>query len=158
MSYPAGWNLIGASSGTVISGVIGPLYTLGNGDTSYRIVPTGAVGDQGQLAAGLQAGKGFWAYFAAPTTLTLPFYPTLPTPGGGFFAIPFAISPPVGGWIMIGNPYNVPVSVTGADVLFVYDQSHGYQLADTLQPGQGAVAYSATGYVILLCPTDVTCD
>ena len=37
------------------------------------------------------------------------------------------------------------VIVSGADVVYVYDQVAGYAPTTVLQPGQGAWAYSAAG-------------
>jgi hypothetical protein len=39
VTYPAGWNLVGAPDGTVLAGAQGPLYTFQADDSSYEILP-----------------------------------------------------------------------------------------------------------------------
>ena len=55
---------------------------------------------------------------------------------------------------MLGNPSSVvPVVVSGADVVYVYDPSSGgYEETTTLQPRQGAFVYSATSNQVTLTP------
>src|SRR5262249_39557208 len=39
LSYPAGWNLVGGSPGSTLSGAASPLYTLRPGERAYQAVP-----------------------------------------------------------------------------------------------------------------------
>lgn len=53
---------------------------------------------------------------------------------------------PAGQWVMIGDPYTVPIAFSGADAVYVYDTTTGeYQQVTALFGGQGAFAYSASG-------------
>lgn len=159
IAYPSGWNLIGVSQGTTITGVSGPLYTLQADGGSYRPVPAGLVGQQNMVGwQGPEAGSGYWAYFSQATTLTIAAAAARPNPGESMgTASRFRIEPPAGRWVMIGNPYSGAVTVTGADVVDVYDPMQGYQETMVLRPGQGAFAYSATGLEISICPVRVVC-
>lgn len=78
-------------------------------------------------------GQGYWASFPRPTTVLLPFrrdFPPAVLPGGRY--------------LMIANPEFRPVTVQGADVIYVYDSTaRQYVKATTLLPGQGAWAYAA---------------
>jgi len=56
------------------------------------------------------------------------------------------------GWSMLGNPYNIPVRVTGADAIDTYDPGVGYQQTDVLQGGRGAFVYSFQGGTVTLTP------
>jgi hypothetical protein len=85
---------------------------------------------------GLQPGEGYWAYFAGPTTASLP------ASGPQIYSVFL----PAGQWVMIGNPGSTAADVSGADGVFVFDPvGNGYVTATTLGPGQGAWAVSMTG-------------
>ena len=136
VSYSTGWNLVGGPTGTVLSGVIGtPIYTLQASDAAYE-----------QLAAGtpLQSGEGYWAYFSAATTITLPCVIPLPT----------SVQLPTNQWIMVGNPFNVPAFVTGADFVFTYSPSSGYssRSISALGVGGGAWVFSSHAGTLTLTP------
>lgn len=130
VSYSAGWNLVAGPAGTIVTGNSGPLYTWQAGDTQYEVVPTG-----GQL----RAGPGYWAFFNAAATGSLPIVgpqtQTVALPGNQY--------------VMIGNPGNAPATVTGADVVYTYNSAstsgNPYTATTTLQPGQGAWAISING-------------
>jgi hypothetical protein len=126
----AGWNLVGGPTGTVATGSIGPLYTFQAGDTAYEVVPTGTA---------LTAPRGYWAYFNAPGTMTLPVV-SLQTQ---------TVTLPASQWVMIGNPGNTPATVTGADTVYSYNPAittgSPYTATTTLLPGQGAWAISISG-------------
>jgi PKD repeat protein len=118
--YQPGWNLVAVPLNTTIPGPLGPMYTYQAGDTAYEMVQN------------TQPGLGYWVFFNAPTTATLvagsPQSVSLPIPAGQ--------------WVMVGNPGSFPATVRGADVVFVYNPSSGYQATTTLQPGQGAWVFS----------------
>ncbi|MHB8573928.1 MAG: DUF4232 domain-containing protein [Dehalococcoidia bacterium] len=140
--YPAGWNLLAGFPGlggaqTVAAGATGPLYTFQAGDMAYEAVPN---------STPLVAGRGYWAYFAAPTSVRFPrLLPVAP---------PLSLSLPAGQFIMIGDPFATDASVSGADSVYVYDQQHGYQATIRLQAGQGAWAFSAAGATITIAMTN----
>lgn len=133
VTYPAGWNLVAGPTGTVITGNIGPLYTYQANDTAYEVIPSGTP---------LQSGQGYWAYFNAPTTVTIPLAASNT----------MTVSIPSSHFIMIGNATNKTVTVSGADVVYTYTTSAGYQATTTLQPGQGAWAFSYNGGTLTLTP------
>jgi hypothetical protein len=148
--YPAGWNLLAVTrSGnvsTTVNSNIGPFYTWQAGDTEYPAVSG---------SGGLEPGAGYWAYFDQPTAVNLqstaqsccPLLDNAQPP-------PFTVDLPAGQFITIGDPYSVPASVAGADAVYTYDPTTGsYQATTTLQPGQGAWAYSAGGGTITISPT-----
>jgi hypothetical protein len=130
--YPAGWNLV-AGTGLPLMGSDGPLYTFDPAAGSYQTVPAGTR---------LTPGAGYWAFFDCPTQRSLPV------------VAPQQASPqlPAGKWVMIGDPNFSPVSVSGADVVYIYLPGSGYEQATTLQPGQGAWAYSAAGGTVTFGP------
>jgi PKD repeat protein len=122
VTYQTGWNLIAAPTGTLITGALGPLYTLQSG-SSY------------QTTQSTESGLGYWAFFAVPTTVSLA--PTGPV------TITRSLQP--GLFIMIGNPGSSPATVSGADVVYTYSAATGYQATTVLLPGQGAWALSLAG-------------
>ena len=135
----AGFNLVAGPAGTVLGSAIGPfLYTLKSGDSAYEMLPTNT---------SLQPGQGYWALFDAKTTIALPL-----TTG---VVESTMIQMPAGHWIMVGNPFDIPVTVVGADFVDTYDPAHGYtqqQQAVRLNPGQGAMVFSFNGGVLTLNP------
>jgi hypothetical protein len=110
----------------VVTGNTGPLYTYQAGDTNYQTI---AAGTQ------LFAGSGYWAYFDAATAGTIPVSNSQT----------LSIGLPAGQWVMIGNAGNTVATVTGADVVYIYSASSGYQATTSLVPGQGAWAISVNG-------------
>lgn len=131
--YPAGWNLLAGFPGlggaqTVVRGAAEPLLTWQAGDTDYEAVPA---------SAPLVAGRGYWAYFPAPTSVTFPQQPPqLP---------PFSEPLPAGRFVMVDNPFATAALLGGADVVYRYDSDAGYQPTTTLRAGQGGWAYAAQG-------------
>lgn len=130
VTYKAGWNLVGGPDGTNVQGV-GNLYTLGGGGYT-----TSAGTDP------VSGGKGYWAYYAADTTVTLN--------GAGLATA--TVPAPAGQYVMIGNPSGTQaVRVSGADSVFSYDPAAGaYRDGTTLAVGQGAWALSTVGGTITL--------
>jgi hypothetical protein len=135
--YPAGWNLLAVTQRGSGIPINVPLYTLAPGGTAYEAVsPTDT-----------QPGVGYWAYFATDNRLLLVPVAFCEACASAFPSIPL----PAGQWVMIGNPYTAPITITvsGADAVYVYDPATGaYQQTIQLQPGQGAFAYSAGGGVL----------
>jgi len=134
VSYPAGWNLVGGPPGTVISGTTAALYYLPPGSSSYQTLPAGTA---------MQPGVGYWAYFAAGMTATLP------TGSNGTVTVNL----PPGQFITIGNPSNGTATVSGPAglVVLVYSPSTGgYTQTTQLQPGQGAWAALPGGGTITI--------
>ncbi len=131
LTYPPGWNLVGGPAGTVITGASGPLYGFPAGAQDYQVLPSDTP---------LEAGAGYWAHFDALSPQVLPasapFGTTLELPAGAF--------------VLIGNPRATISVVYGADVVYIYDAVLGYESTLTLQPGQGAWAFSARGATITI--------
>lgn len=145
VAFAAGWNLVGGPPGwnLFFNPVAGdgyltyPLYTFQVNDTTYEVIS--ASGSQAGMCTIIPGGVGVWAYFSAPLTERL----IAPIAGR---SVPLTVSLPPSHWIMIGNPAEVPVNVSGADVVETYDTATGsYQQTTTLQVGQGAWAWSAAG-------------
>src|SRR5579871_2953283 len=59
--YAAGWNLVAAPTGTVLTQAAGTLYTFRPTSDSYQSVDRN----------GIVGGRSVWAYFPSDTTLTL---------------------------------------------------------------------------------------
>jgi hypothetical protein len=123
ITYQAGWNLVAAPTGTVMTGATPPLYTWQSGDVAY--VPSDTT----------QSGYGHWAYFPSPSTVSIPV--TTPT------TVTRALQP--NEYIMIGNSGTTSATIAGADVVYIYNPTSGYQVTNVLQPGQGAWVLSHTG-------------
>lgn len=141
VTYPPGWNLV-AGLGVAITEADGPVYTLQPGDTSYESLPPDAV---------LDCLKGYWVFFEKPTQVESVACPSSGAAQNG--SAPFTASVPANQFIMIGNPLPTPASVAAADAAYTYDPTSGqYQQASTLQPGQGAWVYSASGGSLTLTP------
>lgn len=87
---------------------------------------------------------GYWVYFDEPTTLEPPIRSPLP----------LTVDLPPSMFVLIGNPSSAdPVIVQGADVIYAYDATSAqYQQVTTLEPTQGAWAYSAAGGALTLFP------
>lgn len=127
VTYAAGWNIVAGPTGTTISGAAAPLYTLQPGDTNYETLAP---------SAGLKPGAGYLAYLPASTSATLPVV------SGGSATVQL----PPGQFVLIGNPGHTAATVTGADVVLVFNSaSNSYAPAATLPAGQGAWAMSNAG-------------
>jgi hypothetical protein len=121
VTYPAGWNLVSGPEGSHLMGASGNLYTLQPGDSEYEIVPA---------TSALHGGWGYWAYFATAGSLQA-------SPGSA--AVSLRLTP--GQWTMIGNPSaELPVTVSGADIVLVRPPGADYQATTTIAVGQGAWA------------------
>lgn len=129
-TYAAGWNLVGAPASTAYPVA---LYQWDPGQAQYM-----------QLAAGMpaKAGAGYWAYFSGQTSVALS------GSGSASLSLPLA----AGQWNQIGDPSATSTAtVSGADAVYTYDPTTGdYSLTTTLNPGQGAWAYSAAGATVQL--------
>lgn len=131
--YHAGWNLVSVTQRGIPVPTGGSIYTLTPEGTDYQAVsPTDT-----------QRGVGYWVFFPTDNLINLVPVPLCEECATNFPSIPL----PAGQWVMIGNPYApVPITVSGADVVDVYDATKGdYQQATRLFAGQGAFAYSASG-------------
>jgi|SRR5579883_1529641 hypothetical protein len=159
--YPAGWNLVAGPVGMDFSAAASPLYTLQAGDSAYEAVPPGPVQRvSAGTPSGPHVGSGYWAYFDRQTTIAVPTaYPMRRADGVPGSAV-YLIKAPAGQWIMIGNPYSLPVTITGADALVRYDPAHGLagDRALPLPPGQGEFAYSGAGAALAICPIGQACQ
>jgi hypothetical protein len=133
ITYLAGWNLVGAPTGTVFAQAANPLYTLtATSGGSYTPVPN---------TQGVTGGQGYWAYFTAPTTVSLS--------ASGTSAL--SVTAPAGRWVMVGNPSATrTVTVSGADQVYTYSPAAGYVATTSLTPGQGAWVLSNAGGAITL--------
>jgi len=135
VTYHAGWNLAGGSEGTRYAGADGAIYTLQPGDMEYQSFPAGtpAIG-----------GAGYWVYFGAARTVQLPD------------GLPFiTVELPPGQWVIVGNPSGFRTApVSGSDALFTFDPGRGYRAAASLLPGQGALAYSQNGGLLVIGTLD----
>jgi hypothetical protein len=103
-------------------------YTYGPNDSAY-------VGVQNT-----QNGVGYWQFLDAPATLSIQ--------SGSPQTVTMTLPP--SHWVMIGNPGSFPATVKGADTVYTYNQTSGYQAATTLQPGQGAWAISTSGGTVTI--------
>lgn len=150
LTYSAGWHLVAFPSGTNLSGIVGPLYTLQPGDTSYETI---------QTSQGTKNGLGYWAYFASPTAITLAAGTTTQV----------QLNLPAGEWAMVGDPSGTEFAViNGIDAAFTYDPTNGYVSAlgcgpattpgitshcALLSSGQAAWIYSAAGSTVSIAPS-----
>jgi hypothetical protein len=125
VTFAPGWNIVGGPNGTVINGNVGPLYTFGPGSTAYQIVPPGTP---------LQAGVGYWAYFSVPTQAVILSASSNVT----------TVSLPAAQYVLIGNPGNTTATISGVDVMYIWNGS-SYQPATQLQPGWGAWVFAWSG-------------
>jgi len=95
----------------------------------------------------MQNGVGYWVYFSAITTVTVP--PSTSPEASVTLA--------AGSWVMIANSTNSQVTVSGADVVDTYNAATStWAQSTTLNPGQAAFAYSANGATASFTPTGVT--
>ncbi|MGI8549970.1 MAG: hypothetical protein ACR2PL_04100, partial [Dehalococcoidia bacterium] len=70
---------------------------------------------------------------------------------------PYLAKAPIGRYVMIGNPSATQSArVTGATVVYTYDPINKYRETTTLQPYQGAWAFSSTGGTITVTPGDAS--
>jgi len=135
VSYPAGWNLVGAPGGTPFTRANSPLYTWQPGDTEYEVL---------RAALGVQGGYGYWVYFAQPTTLALT----------GISAPTASLMVPAGDFVMVGNPSaTAAVPIHGATYALGWDpQSGQYKQVSALAPGAAAWVYVNDATVVTLGP------
>jgi PKD repeat protein len=133
--YPTGWNLVAGATGQTFPGASGPLYTFQAGDTDYETLPQGSP---------ISAGRGYWAYFNAPTNVPL----------AASTQSSITVNAPAGQFIMVGNPSQTQtMTVRGADVVYLFDPTANMYTANTvLQPGKGAWVYSEAGATITIAP------
>jgi hypothetical protein len=118
ITYAAGWNLVAGPEGSRLTGASGSIFTLQPGDTDYEVSAADSP---------LRGGYGYWAFFPSGGSITL-------TGGSNTFSV--ASIP--GQFIMIGNPSQAVVTISGADTAFTYTPAGGYQNATAIPPGQGA--------------------
>lgn len=135
VSYQAGWNLVAGPSGQTFTQADGVLYTFQAGDANYESQPN---------STGVSAGRGYWAYFSSPVTVTI-------IAGGTSQA---SITAPAGQYVMVGNPSSTQtLTIHGADQAFTYDPVAGvYNPVTILAPGKGAWAISLNGGTITVSP------
>jgi hypothetical protein len=127
--YAAGWNIVAAPTGTVLTGVSGSLLGFGPTSSNYtEVASTSIVG-----------GRAVWAYFAGATDVALD------TTAATFSQ---TVLPP-NHFAMIGNPSTTQaLAIHGADLALSYDAAKGYQPVTQLAVGQGAFVLSRTGGVV----------
>jgi hypothetical protein len=126
VSLKAGWNLASFPAGTQVSGTDAPLYALPPGSSAYQTLTS---------PSSVPSGQGYWLHMPSPTQIALAQI------GAGSATIQL----PPGQTVLIGNPGDTQATVTGADVVWVYDSTAGWTQTTTLNPGQGAFAESAAG-------------
>jgi PKD repeat protein len=131
INYAAGWNIVAGPANTVVTGNLGPLYTYQPGNINYQPLSNGAA---------LTVGQGYWAFFDAPATSSIPFV--------GPQTI--SVNLPARQWVMVGNPGSTTATVSGADIVYAYATGPGYQAATILLPGQGAWAISLNGGIAII--------
>jgi hypothetical protein len=118
ITYAAGWNLVAGPEGSRLTGASGSIFTMQPGDTDYESFPADSP---------LHGGYGYWAFFPSGGSITL-------TGGSNTFSV--ASIP--GQFIIVGNPSQAVVTISGADTAFTYTPAGGYQNATAIPPGQGA--------------------
>ncbi len=133
--YPTGWNIVAGATGQTFPGASGPLYTFQAGDTNYETLPQGSP---------IAAGRGYWAFFNAPTNVTLI----------ASSQSSITVNAPAGQFIMVGNPSQTQtMTVRGADVVYLFDPTaNSYTASNVLPPGKGAWVYSDAGATITISP------
>ncbi len=133
--YPAGWNIVAGATGQTFPGASGPLYTFQAGDTEYEQLPQGSP---------IAAGRGYWAFFNAPTNV-----PLIASSQSSI-----TVTAPAGQFIMVGNPSQTQtMQVRGADVVYLFDPTaNNYTASTVLPPGKGAWVYSEAGATITISP------
>ena len=138
VSYAAGWNLAGGPNGTVLQGAAGSLFTFQASDTGYETFPT---------SAALSGGVGVWTFFFSPTTVTLPCV----------IAQSLSVPLPANHFIMVGNPFDRPATLSSADVMHTFNPAtNSYTTATgtvTLGVGQGAWVFSSSGGMLTITST-----
>lgn len=135
--YPAGWNLVAGPNRTAFPVTLYGWRARGERGSYYTIMPPTLIGN----------GFGAWAYFAAPTPVTLA--------GAGFAHQSW--SAPAGQWFLVGDPSGTQTAmVSGADAVYTYDPAQGYQQTTTLEPGKGAWVWSADGATVRIATTSLS--
>lgn len=128
VTYSAGWNLVAGPAGTTFPGAANILYTFQEG-ASYTLQPN---------IQGVTEGWGYWAYFAAETTVTFS--------GAGSSFYTTTLGP--GQTKMVGNPSGTKDAVATAEKIYTYSAKTGYTISfgsATLPVGTGAWVYSTSG-------------
>jgi hypothetical protein len=141
--YGAGYSLVGLPAGASVP-ADSPLYgwfNLGSGNHYTTADPTETRTD---------GGRGYWAYFACPRSVSLPATGMDPT------TLPLAASHAS----MIGNPYGgSPALVTGYDFAARWDPAingyrvSGYRQEQSLSIGEGMWVFSYVSTSIVIRPT-----
>lgn len=128
LTLPAGWNMVSGPEGQVFRDAAGVIYYLRPGDDGYRTQPA---------TAAVHATFGYWAYFPRPATVTL----------SGDATLPATLTLLPRQQVLIGNPSATQtVRLSGADEVVRYDAaSNTWLLVLTLEPGEGAWAFSLRG-------------
>lgn len=130
VDYPAGWNLVGVTDGTLLSGAADPIYEVTADGDELPVSP----------ARPLRGGHGYWAYFPTDTRVTMPSVESAED----------TYSLPAGRYTAVGNPVPALVSIAGADAVYTYNPIEGYHATSELQPGQAALAFSQAGGAAIL--------
>jgi hypothetical protein len=127
-TLPAGWNLVSSVDGATFSTTPAELLTLRPGDGgAYESVDPNRP---------LNAGWGYWAYFARSTIFSAP----------KSTGRPYQVTAPAGEWVMLGNPDGLlPALVDGADLVYSFDPGQGYLSGRLILPGRAVFAVSLSG-------------
>jgi hypothetical protein len=137
ITYPSGWNLVGVPPEVTLLNLDGPLFTYQAGDRTYQAVPPNAE---------RQAGHGYWVFFSEPTSILIPYVSGAIQPGN--FQIPG------GQYVLLGNPFPMSATVSGGDVVYIYDSAgSSYQQSSILAAGQGAWIYASTSRTVTIAPS-----
>jgi hypothetical protein len=140
MPYQPGWNIVAGNALHLLGRTDGRDHGMPGATDSliYGLNREGIGYTTPTSESELINGQGYWVHFVKQSNAALSVQPGNT---GGYTL-------PAGHWVLIGNPDVTTVQVSGADVLYIYDPTSGYQPATSLAPGQGAVAYSAPGGVL----------
>ncbi len=133
VTYTPGWNLVAGPSGSHLNGAVDPIYTLQPADTDYESFPADTA---------LVGGQGYWAYF--PNGGGIDFAPGTRT---------YSVRPPAHQFVMVGNPSATgDATVGGAEAVYLYSPSSGYQLTSVIPAGQGAWAAGLATITLTAAP------
>lgn len=123
LSYPAGWNMVGAPPGTNLSAE-GTLY-------SY-----GATGYVAATVTSATLCAGYWAFFDQPLSATINGTP----PSGQYAACTLQ-----SGWNMVGNPFLAPANIPAGITAYHWNPSAArYDVVTSIPVGGAVWIYSGS--------------
>lgn len=138
VTYGQGYQMISVPAPTVIT-TAERIFSYGAATNSYTDVTNTAISPPG-LSTTAPSCQGYFAYFAAPTTVTL----NVPSNLAAGQTASCVLNP---GWNLVGNPFGTAAVLPTGTVAYYFDGT-SYTTVGTIGVGRAVFVYNGTGVVM----------